>query len=215
MELPTDPDALRERLKHIVASTSRFALTDHLLGMNGCDHQPIQMDLHKVIALANKVQDEVEVKQSNFKDYVEAVRPYKDSFPVFEGEINGQLSAGSCPLICTASAHVDIKQKNHDVQHLLERIAEPAGMIAKLGGGEWEKAKTKAKAKTKTKTRTKIKRARVVRASRITKISRIRTSRTTKTIRTEISRTTRTRTRTSTRTARAAICTFRSASISA
>ena len=106
--------------------------------MNGCDHQPIQMDLHKVIALANKVQDEVEVKQSNFKDYIEAVRPYRDRFPVFEGEINGQLSAGACPLICTASAHVDIKQMNHDVQHLLERVAEPISLLSMLNGGSYE-----------------------------------------------------------------------------
>ena len=137
MELPSDPDALRDRLASVVASASRFALTDHLLGMNGCDHQPIQTNLHKVIALANEVQDEVEVKQSNFKDYIEAVRPYKDAFPVFEGEINGQLSAGSCPLICTASAHVDIKQKNHDVQHLLERITEPVSLLSMLSGGEY------------------------------------------------------------------------------
>ena len=136
-ELPCDPEALRQRLADLVGLTTRFAQTDHLLGMNGCDHQPIQTDLHKVIALANEVQDEVTVKQSNFKDYIAELRPYKDTFPVFEGEINGQLSAGACPLICTASAHVDIKQKNHDVQHLLERIAEPASMIAKLNGGEY------------------------------------------------------------------------------
>ncbi len=138
MELPADPDALRHKLAGIVASASRFALTDHLLGMNGCDHQPIQMDLHKVIALANEIQDEVEVKQSNFKDYLEAVRPYRDTFPVYEGEINGQLSEGSCPLICTASAHVDIKQKNHDVQHLLERVAEPVSLLAELNGGTYD-----------------------------------------------------------------------------
>lgn len=137
-ELPSDPDALRERLKNIVARTERFATTDHLLGMNGCDHQPIQMNLHKVIKLANEVQDEVEVKQSNFTDYIAEIRQYKDHFPVFEGEINGQLSAGSCPLICTASAHVDIKQKNHDVQHLLERIAEPISTISMLGGGKYK-----------------------------------------------------------------------------
>ena len=138
MELPADPDALRERLKGIVARTERFATTDHLLGMNGCDHQPIQMDLHKVIKLANEVQDEVEVKQSNFKDYIAEMRKYKDNFPVFEGEINGQLSAGSCPLICTASAHVDIKQQNHDVQHLLERIAEPTSLVSMLCGGKYK-----------------------------------------------------------------------------
>ncbi|MBR0443724.1 MAG: alpha-mannosidase [Clostridia bacterium] len=138
MELPADPAALRERIQKIVASTSKFALTDHLLGMNGCDHQPIQMDLHKVIGLANEVQDEVEVKQSNFKDYIAEMRKYKDNFPVVEGEINGQYSEGRCPLICTASAHVDIKQQNHDVQHLLERIAEPVSAISMLGGGKYK-----------------------------------------------------------------------------
>ena len=138
MELPTEEEALRNRLAGLVASTTRFALTPHLLGMNGCDHQPIQTDLQAAIKLANTLQDEVEVKQSNFKDYLEAVRPYKDSFPVYEGEINGQLSAGSCPLICTASAHVDIKQMNHDTQHLLERITEPASLLSMLAGGEYK-----------------------------------------------------------------------------
>ena len=138
MELPSDPTALRDRIARIVTATSRFATTDHLLGMNGCDHRPIQMNLHKVIKLANEVQDEVEVKQSNFKDYIAEMRKYKDNFPVFEGEINGQLSAGSCPLICTASAHVDIKQLNHDVQHLLERVAEPTSLVSMLCGGKYK-----------------------------------------------------------------------------
>ena len=137
MELPRDPDALRNRLAAIVASTSLFALTDHLLGMNGCDHQPIQMDLHEVIALAGEVQDEVVVKQSNFKDYVDAIRPYKDTFPVYEGEMNGQLATGSFPLISTSSSHVDIKQKNHYTQHLLERITEPVSLLSMLDGGEY------------------------------------------------------------------------------
>lgn len=138
MELPTEEEALRNRLTHIVASTSRFALTPHLLGMNGCDHQPVQTDLQTAIKLANKVQDEVEVKQSNFKDYVDAIRPYKDTFPVYEGEMNGQLATGSFPLISTSSSHVDIKQKNQATQHLLERITEPVSLISMLNGGEYK-----------------------------------------------------------------------------
>ena len=138
-ELPAEPDALRERLAQITASTSRFALTEHLLGMNGCDHQPVQKNLHEVIRLAGEVQDEVEVRQSNLKDYIDAIRPYKDTFPVYEGEINGQLSTGHYPLICTASAHVDIKQKNHDVQHLLERVAEPVSALSLLAGGSYDR----------------------------------------------------------------------------
>lgn len=137
MELPCEPEALKQRIKHIVESTSRFAVTDHLLGMNGCDHQPVQTNLHEVIKLANEVQDEVEVKQSNFKDYLEEIRKYKDRFKTVRGEIAGQYTAGHYLLINTASSRVDIKQKNHDVQLLLERIAEPINSLSYLAGDEY------------------------------------------------------------------------------
>lgn len=138
MELPSDPEALKQRLKNIVAATSRFATTDHLLGMNGCDHQPIQMNLHEVIKLANEVQDDVIVKQSNFGEYIEEIRKNKDNLSVFEGEIAGQLTSGRNLLINTASARVDIKQDNHDAQHLLERIAEPVSVVSMLNGGKYK-----------------------------------------------------------------------------
>lgn len=137
MELPVEPDALRQRIKNIVASTSRFAATDHLLGMNGCDHQPVQTNLHEAIKLANEVQDEVEVKQSNFKDYIEEIRKYKDNFKAVTGEIAGQFTAGHYLLINTASSHIDIKQKNHETQLMLERIAEPLNSISYLAGDEY------------------------------------------------------------------------------
>ncbi|MBQ7727592.1 MAG: alpha-mannosidase [Clostridia bacterium] len=138
MELPTDPEALKQRIRHIVASTSRFATTDQLLGMNGCDHQPIQTNLHEAIKLANEVQDEVEVKQSNFGIYVDEIRKHKDGLKVFEGEIAGQYGSGYGALINTASTHVDIKQLNHDGQHQLERISEPESVLAMLMGGKYK-----------------------------------------------------------------------------
>lgn len=138
MELPNDSEVLKARLKKIVGDAEKVALTDQLLGMNGCDHQPVQTNLHEVIKLGNNIQDEVELKQSNIDDYVDSIRPYADQFPIYEGEINGQLSSGSCPLICTASAHVDIKQDNYSVQHLLERISEPSSALALLYGGKYK-----------------------------------------------------------------------------
>ena len=138
MELPDEPEALKARIHEITEKAARSAETDHLLGMNGCDHQPLQKNLHAVIALANEVQDEVDVIHSNFPDYIAEIRNAKDRLSVYEGEINGQLSSGFCPLICTASSHVDIKQDNHDAQHLLERIAEPSAAIAKLSGGVYD-----------------------------------------------------------------------------
>ena len=138
MELPANPEALQKRLDRIVKSTSRFATTDHLLGMNGCDHQPLQKDLHEVIKLANEVQNEVVVKQSNIEDYVDEIRKNAKDLKVFEGEINSQLTSGWGNLICTASAHVDIKQDNHEAEHLLTGIAEPLSVLLKENGGKYK-----------------------------------------------------------------------------
>lgn len=136
-ELPSDPDALRERIARIAGSAARFATTDHLLGMNGCDHQPLQKNLSSIIKTANEVQDEVTVVQSNFKDYIEEIRKHKADLTVFSGEIAGQLSGGWGLLINTASTHIDIKQKNHEVEHSLARIAEPLSALASISGREY------------------------------------------------------------------------------
>jgi alpha-mannosidase len=134
MELPTEAEALRERLSTVVEKTSRIALTDHLLGMNGCDHQPVQTDLRRAIALAGEVLPEVQVVQSGFREYLAAIAPYGERFPTVKGEINGQLTKGANPLICTASAHVDVKVDNYSVEHLLARVTEPLCAIAANAG---------------------------------------------------------------------------------
>lgn len=137
MELPTDREALADRIRGIAASTARFSETDQLLGMNGCDHQPLQRNLHEVIKLANEVQDEVYVKQSNFKEYVDKIRGITDRLAPVEGEIAGQLTSGNGLLINTASAHIDIKQQNQYAQNLLSRIAEPINSISCIFGDEY------------------------------------------------------------------------------
>jgi len=138
MELPEEPEALKKRIGNIVAHAEKYAQTEHLLGMNGCDHQPVQTNLSRVIALANSVQNDIHVKQSSFEEYIAEMRKHKGDFPIYEGEINGQLSSGACPLICTASAHIDIKQDNYRVEHLLSRIAEPMAVMSMLSGGKYD-----------------------------------------------------------------------------
>ena len=138
-ELPTDPEALAERIRRITASTSRFSVTGELLGMNGCDHQPVQTNLSEVIDLANRVQDDVTVVQDNFKDYIETTRAYRDKLKPFRGEIAGQLTSGNCLLINTASCRVDIKQMNQKAQNLLERIAEPINAYTHLWGDVYDR----------------------------------------------------------------------------
>ena len=137
MELPTDPEALKNRIHQISVNAARFATTDQLLGMNGCDHQPVQTNLHEAIRLANEVQDEVYVRQTNFPAYVDEIRKNRDNLHVYRGEINGQYSAGHFLLINTASCRVDIKQKNHQAENLLARRAEPLNVISMLAGDEY------------------------------------------------------------------------------
>ena len=139
MELPAAPDALRDRILDIGHSLERFAVTDHLLGMNGCDHQPLQRNLVEVIKTANQVQDEYDVVQSNMRDYVAEIRKHKDQLSPFEGEIIGQYTSGWGLLTSTASTHIDIKTRNWRNQHSLERLAEPATRLAALTGGKYDR----------------------------------------------------------------------------
>ena len=136
-ELPTEENALRERMNTIVSDASRFALTDHLLGMNGTDHQPVQVTLTDALDMAARVCPDVTTVQSNFADYMAAIAPYADRFPIVRGEINGQLSRGACPLICTASAHIDIKKDNYLTEHLLARVTEPVSLLAGFCGATY------------------------------------------------------------------------------
>ena len=135
-ELPAEKEALKVRLDQILEQLLPAATTPHLLGMNGCDHQPVQTNLHEVLETARSLYDpnKLEIKQSNFKEFLELVKPYKDNLMVLEGEINGQRTAGDYPLIDTASTHVPIKQLNHRGQNILERIAEPLSTMAFLAG---------------------------------------------------------------------------------
>ena len=52
--------------------------------MNGCDHQPVQLNLPKALSAMQASTDEVEVRFSSMKEYVEAVSPYKEQLPIVE-----------------------------------------------------------------------------------------------------------------------------------
>ena len=139
MELPAEREALKEKLLKLVADCDASSYTPELLGMNGCDHQPIQTNLSEVIKLSNEILNEqgVEVKQSNFKEYIEKVKPYSDSFPRVTGELNGQGTNGLYMLVNTASTHIPLKQFNHKVQNLLTQETEPVSTVASIYGDKY------------------------------------------------------------------------------
>ncbi|MGN1081331.1 MAG: glycoside hydrolase family 38 C-terminal domain-containing protein, partial [Acutalibacteraceae bacterium] len=138
MEIPSDHDLAVERLKKIISSTKEVSSTPHLLGMNGCDHQPVQINIGDII---EKVQDDfpdVEIRHSNFRDYMALMHNYTDRFPPINGELYGQNTNGYHTLVNTASARVYMKQANHLNQMTLEKQTEPLSVIAYNFGGEYK-----------------------------------------------------------------------------
>jgi len=106
--------------------------------MNGCDHQPIQLDLPDSIEMANELlAEDVDVKHSNFKEYISLIRSYSNDFKKVEGELCNQYTNGWCRLVDTASTHIPLKQQNHKVQNMLAYLSEPVSVVASLFGDSY------------------------------------------------------------------------------
>ena len=133
MELPEDETALKDRLNNIHGDLTECSRTPYLLGFNGCDHQPAQVNIGAVIEKANEVCD-FKVSHTTLEQYVEKIMPYKDDFFVYTGEIAGQNGNGYGTLINTASARTDIKVLSHSAEHMLQTMAEPLSVMAMLNG---------------------------------------------------------------------------------
>lgn len=134
--LPTEKSEAKQRMEKLIETTSEFAATPYLLGMNGCDHQPVQTNLPEALAVAEEFVGDIKLMISNFPDYFAKIKPYSDSFKTVLGELTGKHTKGWERLINTASARIPLKVHNHVVQNLLERSAEPLDLISGLYGGE-------------------------------------------------------------------------------
>ncbi|MHC5228215.1 alpha-mannosidase [Enterococcus sp. LJL99] len=130
-EIPATEKEARLFWKEKLADVERFASTEHLLMMNGVDHQPVQKDISQAIALANQLFPEYEFIHSDFDTYIQEVR---QSLPEHVGTVHGELTSqetdGWYTLANTASARVYLKQWNTTVQRQLENRAEPLATMA-------------------------------------------------------------------------------------
>lgn len=138
MELPTIRTLAKEKTSQIINSTLAYASTPHLLGMNGCDHQPVQENLVDAIEIMKEYSQNTQVVISNFKDYLKEIRAYKDNFKTIEGEIAGQFTNGYQLLIDTASSRMYLKQSNFIAQNTIERQTEPLNALSFLFGDSYK-----------------------------------------------------------------------------
>lgn len=144
-EIPVDEDAAKEFWDRKLADAEKYASTGELLFMNGCDHQPLQVDLPEAIRSAQALYPNVEFIHSNFPDYLNALEAnlngesssVKRELSSVSGELRSQRTDGWGTLVNTASARIYLKQMNQVGQTLLEKVAEPLASIAHLAGKDY------------------------------------------------------------------------------
>ncbi|WP_366348235.1 alpha-mannosidase [Paenibacillus amylolyticus] len=134
-EVPVDEESARKFWETKLADAEKYASTNELLYMNGCDHQPIQRDLPEAIRMAEQLYPDIEFVHSNFPDYLEALRASSEhELSTVKGELRSQRTDGWGTLVNTASARVYLKQMNQLGQTMLEKVAEPLASYAYLLG---------------------------------------------------------------------------------
>lgn len=130
-EIPTEEAKARHFWDQKLADAERFASTRHLLMMNGVDHQPVQFDVTKAIALANKLYPDYEFVHSCFEDYLaDLSQELPEELSIVSGEITSQETDGWYTLANTASARIYLKQANTRVSRQLENVTEPLATMA-------------------------------------------------------------------------------------
>ncbi len=132
-EIPKCVD--REYWDRAISNAEKFASTDELLLMNGCDHQPVQKDLSEALRNARKTYPEYNFIHSDFNTYMDAVtKNLPDDVDTITGELISQDTDGWFTLVNTCSALVDLKIMNRKAEILLEGVAEPLSVMTSSMG---------------------------------------------------------------------------------
>ncbi|MBC1939737.1 alpha-mannosidase [Listeria welshimeri] len=135
-EIPVDKEEAKDFWDKKLADVERFASTDDWLFMNGCDHQPVQIDLAEALEVARELYPDVDFIHSHFEKYQDAVKAglKPEKLQTVHGELTSQQSDGWSTLANTASSRIYLKQANAKIERLLERLAEPLSVMATEAG---------------------------------------------------------------------------------
>lgn len=134
-EIPVNEEEASIFWDRKLEDAAKYASSPELLFMNGCDHQPLQLDLPAAIDTARKLYPNVEFIHSNFPDYLASLQDLQESrLSTVKGELRSQRTDGWGTLVNTASARVYLKQMNQLGQAMLEKVAEPLAALAHMLG---------------------------------------------------------------------------------
>jgi mannosylglycerate hydrolase len=134
MELARSPGYwLREKLIASLEQLTGCATTGTVLLMNGCDHFEPQPATQEFLDQANRLQDQVYLKQGTLGEYIDLVRQANPELRVETGEWRYNRPARITPGVL--STRMYLKQADFRSSILLERGAEPLQALAWMLGG--------------------------------------------------------------------------------
>jgi len=134
--IPVEKELALRKIIQIKEELKLRATTPHLLLMNGGDHIEPQPDLPQIINLVNEKLNDSVLIHSNLMEYVNKIKECNPKLDIVEGEFRGGLQ--HCPLLSgVISTRMYLKQKNEEVQTLLERWAEPISAFNWMVGSSY------------------------------------------------------------------------------
>lgn len=140
-EIPVAEADARAYWDDRLPKAQKFASTSQLLFLNGCDHQPVQVDVDRAIETANRLYTNVRFLHSNYEDFLRAAQEElaqnNTQLSTVTGELISQETDGWTTLVNTSSCRVYLKQQNQKNETLLARQAEPMAAAGALLGVEY------------------------------------------------------------------------------
>ena len=133
-QMQFDPELAMDQMQSALDRLLPKANTNMLLLMNGIDHEEAEPRLPAMTALANQQLSPFTFTQGTLEEHLAQVKDNNSSLPVYRGEFRwGKYSEILQGVYAT---RIHLKQRNHQVETLFERYAEPLSALAWLGGAE-------------------------------------------------------------------------------
>lgn len=132
---------IREQLEKLVRDESEHFTTSQICCMQGFDTSNPDPKESEIIKLCQKLMPEHDIKLSNLKDYMDAMKKEVGDLEPITGEYRYPGSVGKWTHLYgdVISARQILKKYNNAAEVNLQRKAEPWSAIGKMAGGRYEK----------------------------------------------------------------------------
>lgn len=125
LDIPEETSALKVYMDKRLSDMEKYASTNQLLLMNGCDHSPVQKNIGQVIKKANDLYEDYEFIHSNLDFYFESVAKEVGDLDTIKGELRSQTTDGWWTLQSTSSSRYYLKRYNKKLEMKLEELIQP------------------------------------------------------------------------------------------